>query len=438
MSLLNKGEKKIFRIISGMLKKIPGKIKTRINLAAFIIQVTFMVVVFITPSTEVYRFYITLAFLVFAGYLVISIVRSQKPLIQPQGEDFQVIDMFNEIELIRKLINEAKNVDLICSSSVTLYDAFRDVIRDSKPNTRIFLRKWWLGTDYQRDKVNKHQKEWENLNRGVEKPFVFVKLHKNNTLRGFIIEQPKLTYGIFGFYIWNGKEQNLNELKGNPKAMYVTDENKFGRYLINTYKNRINKFVTPIYQAQILLEDTYLCSDSMSPEFMQGTFLHCQRTYWRILELDPNASDALQIAGLSHDIDRAFKNKEIKQEVYQNNYDEYKRQHSIQCAEIISELLKNSGFDSGLVDRVNYLVRNHENPSSMGEPELDILKAADSLTFFEYDVEAYLDRSGSDAVKKKMKFMYNKIPSKYKSKLDEILTKNPKTKKLFEEQIRNL
>ena len=54
MSLLKKGEKKIFGIISDMLKKIPGRIKTRINLAAFIMVAKLLVGTTFSPPLVTY------------------------------------------------------------------------------------------------------------------------------------------------------------------------------------------------------------------------------------------------------------------------------------------------------------------------------------------------------------------------------------------------
>jgi len=338
----------------------------------------------------------------------------------------RVSDIFNEVKLIRELIKNAKSVDLICSSSATFYDLYKDVIKESKPKTRIFLRKWTLGNDRQRQRVNWYRRRWEALNDGVAEPFLSVKLHKNDTFRGFIITHHDRTYGIFGAYIW----VDSNHLKGDSMGIFVTDESKLGKYLIDVWRNRLNKMASDSYQAQLLLEDIYLKSDSMSPEFVEGTFLHNLRVHLKILELEPNASDALQIAGLAHDIDRAYKEKMAKQEDYPS-YEEYKRQHAIRSAEIIGEILRNAKFDENVVRRVQDLVRNHEIG---GDRESEILKAADSLVFFEYDVEAYLERSGEEATKKKIRFMYNRLSPEHKAMVKEIMKRaSLKIRKLFED-----
>lgn len=412
--------------------RIPESIRTRISLIALAILVVFLVIIFITPATEAYRLYIILGLMAFSIGIVFLI--SRQPALReeaPVPEHLRVIELSQEVEFITELIRKAKRVDLICSSSISFFDTYSNVIKEAKPQTRIFLRKWPPGYEYLRERVTWYRGQWDALNRSAERAFVSTNLHSNDTLRGFVITQPDRTYGILGFYIWKGPDNKMTELKSTPHAMCVTDKTKLGEYLIRTYTNRLDKIASPFYQVRIVLDDEYLNSDCMSPEFIQGTFLHCERVYRWILTLKPGASDALQIAGLVHDIDRAYEDKRVKQSDY-DDYNIYKREHAARSAEIVEGLLEKAGTDPGLIERVRYLVQEHEAVPT-GDPELEILKAADSLTFFDFDLDRYRETSGAEATKRKMAFMYNKLSRQYKGEIDRVMqSKSGQMQDLFE------
>jgi kynurenine formamidase len=108
---------------------------------------------------------------------------------------------------------------------------------------------------------------------------------------------------------------------------------------------------------------------------------HLERTLYWALRLDPQASPALRIAAVSHDIERAFPTNEYSWDG-PGSWDDpdYSRWHQDRCAEMVGRFLKEHDADTQLVDAVTELVRAHEVG---GWPEADILQAADSLSFLE-------------------------------------------------------
>jgi kynurenine formamidase len=108
---------------------------------------------------------------------------------------------------------------------------------------------------------------------------------------------------------------------------------------------------------------------------------HMERTLHWADRLDPDASEAVRIAAVTHDAERAYPEAETHWDSAVSWDDpEYNRWHQDRCAEIVAEWLREQGADSALTGEVEALVRVHEEG---GWPEADVVQAADSLSFLE-------------------------------------------------------
>jgi kynurenine formamidase len=115
---------------------------------------------------------------------------------------------------------------------------------------------------------------------------------------------------------------------------------------------------------------------------------HLERTLDWVRELDPGASEALQIAAATHDIERAYPDAGAGWDSAVS-WDslEYNRWHQDRCADMIGPGLRERGASDELALAVAGLLRVHEDG---GWPEADILQAADSLSFLETMVPVVL------------------------------------------------
>jgi HD-GYP domain-containing protein (c-di-GMP phosphodiesterase class II) len=106
-------------------------------------------------------------------------------------------------------------------------------------------------------------------------------------------------------------------------------------------------------------ERTKIVSQGLEPR-------HAQETKKWVLRLNPQASESLQIAALGHDIERVFRSTYVgyKGKLDIDEYNKYKKQHAKRSADIISEKLELAGFPKTIVNRVKYLIENHDNFSS--------------------------------------------------------------------------
>lgn len=74
-----------------------------------------------------------------------------------------------------------------------------------------------------------------------------------------------------------------------------------------------------------------------------------------------------------------------------SDYDAFKQAHAENSAEILRELLVRFALDPETVARILFLVRHHEF-SHAEDADAEILKDADSLSFFETNLVLYYER----------------------------------------------
>lgn len=134
---------------------------------------------------------------------------------------------------------------------------------------------------------------------------------------------------------------------------------------------------------------------------------HSRSTKKWLLELDPDADKALWIAALAHDIERAYSTPEDekKKEDF-NNYRAIKTAHGRKSADIICELLAEYQLDDVFLKRVRFLVEHHEFGGDNG---CDVLREADSISFFENNLKTYFRKYGPEKTKEKVQYMYERM-----------------------------
>ena len=146
------------------------------------------------------------------------------------------------------------------------------------------------------------------------------------------------------------------------------------------------------------------------------TIKHSIRVADWIKVLKPDADDALIIAALAHDIERAFRHDKVYDALKEAGKgftdEDFLTNHQEKGANIIAEFLQKNGADNTLTERVKMLVSKHELG---GNDDQNLLKDADSLSFFENNINHFLTnlihRSSKESVHEKFKWMYDRITS---------------------------
>jgi len=179
-----------------------------------------------------------------------------------------------------------------------------------------------------------------------------------------------------------------------------------------------------------LIEKEILTILSKSPLDFEP--VHAELTLQWALKFKPDADEALQIAALSHDIDRAITGITEKDLADYSKIDEFKKGHSIRSANIIGSILEKHDYPKNIIDKVKQLVKNHEFG---GDYESNILKDADSIAYFDYNIPSYLKRNGKERTKAKIKFMYNRLSGDAKTLINQIKFSDKEIEALVKEVI---
>lgn len=128
----------------------------------------------------------------------------------------------------------------------------------------------------------------------------------------------------------------------------------------------------------------------MANSKVEEDFGHAKNTYNWLLKLNPESGEALRIAALAHDIDRAIESRKVQRSKFKC-YDAFKAAHAKNSAKILSEILKEFKVPLPVSREACRLVVFHEVG---GDPASDLLKDADSISYFDFNLPFYFKREG--------------------------------------------
>ena len=108
---------------------------------------------------------------------------------------------------------------------------------------------------------------------------------------------------------------------------------------------------------------------------------HLERTLDWLLVLEPEAPEPMQLAALTHDMERHFPGGPVIDPATMPPGDEtYCRTHSERSAQVVGDWLRIEGGSPVLIAEVQRLVRAHETG---GDADENVVQAADSVSFLE-------------------------------------------------------
>lgn len=149
-------------------------------------------------------------------------------------------------------------------------------------------------------------------------------------------------------------------------------------------------------------------------DFSDRELKHARGTLDWLLKIRPDADEVMQIAAFAHDIERCFRDPDsVNQKLITEQFDEYleyKNLHSENGAEKVAEIFKKYGEEKGDVERVKFLITNHEN----GQGEARDVCDADSLSYLTDNFVGYLRMKGAARTRVKLDWMYNRMSEKGK------------------------
>lgn len=161
---------------------------------------------------------------------------------------------------------------------------------------------------------------------------------------------------------------------------------------------------------------------------------HAENVLEWVLKLRSNANNALQIAALAHDIDRADERRKVQRYDF-NDYNEFKAAHANNSANILKEILHECHVKQSIIDEACRLVERHEFG---GDPYSDLLKDADSISYFEVNMPLYFQREGHEETLKRCIWGYHRLSPKMKTVFRNITYPQHSLTKILKETIEHL
>ncbi len=159
--------------------------------------------------------------------------------------------------------------------------------------------------------------------------------------------------------------------------------------------------------------------------------IHAENVLEWLLKLKPDADEVLQIAALAHDIDRSDERTKIQRSDF-NDYNLFKAAHAINSAKILKDILHKCQVEQSVLDEACRLVERHEIG---GDPRSDLLKDADSISYFEVNMPLYFQREGYEETLKRCIWGYHRLSPKMKEICQNITYPHRSLAKILKEAI---
>ena len=159
---------------------------------------------------------------------------------------------------------------------------------------------------------------------------------------------------------------------------------------------------------------------------------HAENTLEWVLRLKPDAGEALQIAALGHDLDRALERDKVQRTQF-DDYDVFKAAHARNSARHLRQIMDDCGVPKSMADEACRLVFRHEVG---GDPLSDLLKDADAISYFEVNLPLYFQRHGWAETLRRSVWGYRRLSENMRSEVVCRVYDNPELNKLLKETVR--
>ncbi|HET9948524.1 MAG TPA: DUF4202 family protein [Longimicrobiales bacterium] len=151
---------------------------------------------------------------------------------------------------------------------------------------------------------------------------------------------------------------------------------------------------------------------------VRADYDHALDVWQWVLRLDPEASLALQLAALLHDIERLDSEADARAEHRARDYERFKAEHAERSAARVTGLVLRCGYPPRVARRASALVRGHEAPSQ--DPEAQLLADADALSFFSLNAPGFAAWFPREHTERKVRFTLARMSASARAQLASI------------------
>lgn len=148
---------------------------------------------------------------------------------------------------------------------------------------------------------------------------------------------------------------------------------------------------------------------------MRADYNHALDAWQWSLRLESDASLAVQLAALFHDIERLASEADERVEHLAADYQQFKDAHAKRGAEMTDRQLAEAGVPEHVRARVVEMITAHERQSD--DPEVALLNDADALSWFSLNSPGYADYFGPQQTRKKLLYTWNRMRASARAKL---------------------
>lgn len=154
---------------------------------------------------------------------------------------------------------------------------------------------------------------------------------------------------------------------------------------------------------------------------------HAENTLTWLLRLCPDADAALRLAALAHDIERARKDRLRRQDF--EDYDRFKALHAAIGARIAGRYLRQAKVAREIRRETCRLIRLHE---SGGDARSDLLKDADSISFFDHNLPMYFQREGAAESLRRARWGYERLSARGRAHVAGLSYAEPELRRILQ------
>lgn len=145
---------------------------------------------------------------------------------------------------------------------------------------------------------------------------------------------------------------------------------------------------------------------------------HAINTQEWLERLHGSSDEIVTLAAFAHDIERALPDRMNLEDF--EDYNSYKSAHAKRGGLIAEEIALSSGYSKKDAARLRDLITNAEFSST--DPDVQKVCDADSISFFDNNLEYYGAKNSLERTRKKAEFMYGRASDRAKQAIDKILS----------------
>jgi hypothetical protein len=146
---------------------------------------------------------------------------------------------------------------------------------------------------------------------------------------------------------------------------------------------------------------------------VRADYEHALDVWQWVLRLDPDATRALQLAALFHDIERLTSEPDERMEQHATDYQAFKDAHAEVGASLAGVTARAAGIDGADCLGIQELILGHERPAGEARSEAaELLGDADALSFFSLNSRGFADYYGPEHTSRKVRYTLGRMSAR--------------------------